>query len=76
MKTYHEGQEVEVDFTQNLKVFGHDWHKAKIVRAFSRITDLDDGSRLMDTDPSAYEVEFPGGMRGVFDEKYIRVAST
>jgi hypothetical protein len=63
MTQFHEGQEVEVLA----------WRKAKITALLRRITDLDDGSRLIDTFPD-YEAQFSDGTRAVLDAEHIRAA--
>ena len=75
MTQFHEGQDVEVceptvkhpGTARNLR-----WRGAKIIALLMRITDLDDGSRLIDTFPD-YEVQFPDNSLAVFDEEHIRV---
>ncbi len=62
---FHEGQEIEIDFTRNLAVFGHEWHKAKIIELL-----------LPDDDGDIYRVEFCDGSRMVAIEKHIRAVSS
>jgi hypothetical protein len=57
---FHEGQEVEVFKIITPPAYGR-WHKATIVYHYEH------------ADGGGYEVQFPGGPRGVFDAGDIRV---
>lgn len=66
MTTYHAGQEVEVRGTLCQANMNPKWRKAKIGARFNEHPSA--------KGPTFYEVTFPDGSSGMFDEQHIRAA--